>query len=192
MTRKRKMAPALAAAFALTFSAAVLADGHASPSAYIGLSAGMLSVPEADDDIEGTDTSLFSGGVYGGVRFSDRLGVEAGYLKSTKGDVGRSTGIDYDVNTWHVALIGRVPTSGDPTPFAKVGLHRWEVGVGLTSGSTVLRASNSGTDLMLGGGLEWEVGDSWTSRAEYMYLPYDENGTDGTAHAFLIGVSYSF
>ena len=192
MTRKREIALALAAAGALTLAVAAPAAGHELPSAYIGASAGILSIPEADDETEGTDTSLFSGGVYGGLHLSDRFGLEAGYLKSAKGDVGRNTGVDYDVSTWHVALVGRVHTSGDLTPFAKVGFHRWEVGVGVTFESTVVRASRSGADLMLGGGLEWAMGESWTCRAEYMYLPYDEDGSDGTAHAFLLGVSYSF
>lgn len=193
MTQRRKVAQALVAVGALSLctAGAALAGGHETPSAYIGVSAGMLSIPEADDVIEGTDTSLFAGGVYGGVHVSDRLGVEVGYLKSAKGDIG-GTSFDYDVSTLHAALVGRIPTGGDLTPFAKVGFHRWEVGVGVTSGGTTVRASESGIDLMLGGGLEWAAGGSWALRAEYLYLPYDEDGVDGTAHAFLLGVSRSF
>ena len=186
---KFPLASLLAAAAALAFAAGA---ARAEESAgYAGLSIGMVSVPTADDrGLTESDTSLAIGNIYVGVRLTEFLGVEAGYLKSTKGDLkssNRDFG-DYDVSTLHGALVGRIPFEGDIGPFAKVGLQRWRY-------HAERIGKFSGTDLMLGGGIDWAVGDSglWVLRAEYMYLPYNDRVIeDGELHAFLIGAHRRF
>ena len=183
---KFPLASLLVAAAALAFAAgAVRAEESAG---YAGLSIGMVSVPTADDIFTESDTSLAIGNIYVGVRLTEFLGLEAGYLKSTKGDLkssNRDFG-DYDVSTLHGALVGRIPFEGGIGPFAKVGLQRWRY-------HAERIGKFSGTDLMLGGGIDWAVGELWDLRLEYMYLPYkDETIEDGELHAFLIGAHRRF
>ena len=185
---KFPLASSLAAAAALAFVAGTArAEGSAG---YAGLSIGMVYVPTADDIFTESDTSLTTGNIYVGVRFTEFVGVEAGYLKSTKGDLKSSigdTGVDYDASTLHGALVGRIPSEGGIGPFAKVGLHRWKLL------HTEQDGKFSGTDLMLGAGIDWAVGEFWDLRVEYMYLPYDHEVIgDGELHAFLIGAHRRF
>ena len=75
------------------------------------------------------------------------------------------------------------------TPFAKIGLHRWKFhGIGQTGDVRF-----DGTDLMLGAGIDWTMGESWGLRVEYLYLPYDSDviGND-KMHAFLLGAHRRF
>ena len=184
---KFPLASLLVAAAALAFAAG--AARAEEPAGYAGLSIGMVSVPTADDIFTESDTSLAIGNIYVGVRLTEFLGVEAGYLKSTKGDLKSrigDTGVDYDVSTLHGALVGRIPFEGGIVPFAKVGLQRWRY-------DAEQIGKFSGTDLMLGGGIDWAVGELWDLRLEYMYLPYkDETIEDGELHAFLIGAHRRF
>ena len=183
---KFPLASLLVAAAALAFAAGA---ARAEESAgYAGLSIGMVSVPTADDIFTESDTSLAIGNIYVGRRLTEFLGVEAGYLKSTKGDLkssNRDFG-DYDVSMLHGALVGRIPFEGGIGPFAKVGLQRWRY-------HAERIGKFSGTDLMLGGGIDWAVGELWVLRAEYMYLPYNHRVIpDGELQAFLIGAHRRF
>lgn len=185
---------ALASLFAaLAFAAAGAAQAE-EPTGYAGLSIGMVSVPQADDIFTGSDTSLITGNIYLGGRLNEFIGVEAGYLKSSDGDIEDSAGDnlgDYDVNTLHGALVGWFPTEGGVTPFAKIGLHRWKLhGVFQTAGVAL---KSDGTDLMLGAGIDWTMGESWGLRVEYLYLPYDSDEFgDNKMHAFLLGAHRRF
>ena len=50
-----------------------------------------------------------------------------------------------------------------------------------------------GTDLMLGAGIDWTMGESWGLRVEYLYLPYDSDEFgDNKMHAFLLGAHRRF
>ena len=37
-----------------------------------------------------------------------------------------------------------------------------------------------------------EIADSWNVRAEYTYLPYDDNDIDGNVHGFFVGANLAF
>ena len=168
----------------------------ADPIGYVGAGLGLVSIPSADEaPLEGTDTSLFAGSIYGGVRLNEVVAVEVGYMKSANGDIkirNADTGVDYGVDTLYGAVVARIPTDGDLKPFAKLGMHRWDVDVFAESGGRRVSATVDGTDLLLGGGVDLELADSWTIRAEYMYLPYSEGEVDDKAHVFLVGVNRSF
>ena len=191
---KLPLASSLVAAVALAFAAGAARAEES--TGYAGLSLGMVSFPTADDRpmLAGTDTSLATGNIYLGGRFNEFLGIEAGYLKSAEGDVRNSAGDglgDYDVNTLYGALVGRIPTGGGITPFAKIGFHRWNIRGNVRVVGP--ERTFSGTDLMFGAGIDWMVGESWDVRVEYMHLPFDDAmvGKD-KLHAFLIGVHRRF
>ena len=94
------------------------------------------------------------------------------------------------MSTLHGALVGRIPTGGGITPFAKIGLHRWKLRGDVQVAG--LDRTFSGTDLILGAGIDWMVGESWDVRVEYMHLPYDDVIGEDKLHAFLIGVHRRF
>ena len=146
------LAASLAAAALLAFDAAAQSDDLAG---YVGVGFGTVATLDADDaPLTGTDTSLLTG-----------------YLKSSKGDIkvlNSDTGVDYDVSTIYGVIVGRVPTEGGISPFAKVGFHRWKIGVAVSSGGRSVSASQTGADLMLGAGVDWARNESWSLRAEYM------------------------
>ena len=168
----------------------------ADPTGYVGAGLGLVSIPSSDEaPLEGTDTSLFAGSIYGGVRLNEVVAIEVGYMKSANGDIKArnvDTGVDYGVSTLYGAVVAQIPTEGELTPFVKLGMHRWDLGVSVESGGVRSSASVDGTDLLFGGGVDFALADSWSIRAEYMYLPYRESGIDDKAHVFLVGVNRSF
>ena len=194
--RKVKVLYGVVTAVALAIGALPLRAEAADTAGYVGAGLGMVHIPTADDaPLGGTDTSLLAGSLYGGVRVNEFVAIEVGYMKSAKGDIKSrnvDTGVDYGVDTLYGAVVAHIPTDGDLTPFAKLGMHRWELDVAAQSGGTRVSVSDDGTDLLLGAGVDWALDDSWSVRAEYMYLPYDDGDDDGKAHAFLVGVNRTF
>lgn len=187
-------------AIGLALGALPLRAEAADPIGYVGAGLGLVNSPSADGTVDGTsfdgtDTSLFAGSIYGGARLNEVVAIEVGYMKSANGDVkigNVDTGRDYGVTTLYGAVVARIPTDGDLKPFAKLGMHRWDIDVSVESGGVRSSASVDGTDLLFGGGVDLELAESWTIRAEYMYLPYSEGVADGKAHTFLVGVNRSF
>ena len=194
--RKVKVPYGAVAAIGLVLGALPLRAQAADPAGYVGLGLGMISIPFADAaPRDGTDTSLLAGSLYGGLRFNEIFGIEVGYIKSAKGDIKRrnvDTGVGYGADALYGAVVAHVPTDGALTPFAKVGVHRWELDAVAQSGGVRASVSVDGTDLLLGGGVDWALDDSWSIRAEYVYLHYGEAGVDGKAHVFLVGLARTF
>ena len=198
--RKVKVLYGVVTAIGLALGALPLRAEAADPTGYVGAGLGLVSIPSADGTVDGTsfdgtDTSLFAGSIYGGARLNEVVAIEVGYMKSANGDVkigNVDTGLDYGVTTLYGAVVARIPTDGDLTPFAKLGMHRWDLDVSVESGGERISASIDGTDLLFGGGVDFALAESWSIRAEYMYLRYSETRADGKAHAFLVGVNRSF
>lgn len=199
--RKAKVLYGAVAAAGLALGALPLRAEAADPAGYIGAGLGMVNIPAADNPpVEGTDTSLVAGSIYGGARLNEVIAIEVGYMKSGKGDIkiqNVSTGIDYDVDAFYGAVVARIPTDGALTPFAKLGMHRYEIGIVAMSEGVRRSGSIDGTELLLGGGVDWALDESWSLRAEYMHLPYSVHlpagiNYDGKVHAFLVGVHRSF
>ena len=191
--RKVKVLYSVVTAIGLALGALPLRAEASDPIGYVGAGLGRVSIPSADGTVDGT--SLFAGSIYVGARLNEVVAIEVGYMKSANGDVkveNVDTGRDYSVTTLYGAVVARIPTDGDLTPFAKLGMHRWESEGSVETGGVRRSVSIDGTDLMFGGGVDFALADSWSIRAEYMYLPYSEGEEDGKAHAFLVGVNRSF
>ena len=196
--RKAKVLYGAVAAAGLALGALPLRAEAADPAGYIGAGLGMVNIPAADNPpVEGTDTSLVAGSIYGGVRLNEVIAIEVGYMKSAKGDIKIENvsvaGLNYDVDAFYGAVVARIPTDGALTPFAKLGMHRYEIGIAAMSGEV---RNIDGTELLLGGGVDWALDESWSLRAEYMHLPYSVHlprfNYDGKVHTFLVGVHRSF
>lgn len=161
----------------------------------------------------GCNDRALTGKVLFGYRLNSIVGVEIGFTKMGKVkysearpsqlpgamQVDVATANEFEVQySAGFSVIAYAPFFGSLAPFAKIGLHKWAMSgerrtsIGASSG-TLDRLEN-GTDLALGIGAEYRVGDQVSLRAEWERLSLDDRRwwEDDEIHNFSIGLLYRF
>ncbi len=159
-------APLLMAVTVLSFPA------EAQTAAYVGFGGG-----QADNEQYADKDGSYK--VFGGWRFASNAAVEASYI-----DLGRygSAGQDYDHYGVVAQFVGHLPLGpSGASAFAKAGLFYW-YGYSYQYGSYgyyYQSIKDTGTDLTLGAGLQFDIHRHWAVRAEWERF-YDVAGGDIT------------
>jgi hypothetical protein len=111
--------------------------------------------------------------VFGGYKINSEFGVEGGYH-----NFGSKNGVD----TSGVSLAGTAAYSiGEGYDIiGKAGLMNWK------SSASETQASNKGTNLLIGAGVNYKVDDHWGVRGEY-----EKVSGDLQADMYSIGATYS-
>lgn len=149
-----------ACAAALLVSATSRADDS---GFYLGAAVGEATQSNADFD--GSDTSFKW---LAGYSFSRYFAAEAGFVDSgTQKDTIGALDVKSSSDGTFVALLAKLPLGKVVAPYAKLGYVFYDVTDTVSNGSISAFESNSGDDLMFGGGLEFRIGDSVRLRAEY-------------------------
>ena len=197
----------------IIFLAAVLGSSPvfaADTKGYVGLSYGKLDADTGVTNVTGTaihDQQDEGYKVFGGYRINDYISIEGHYaagfdditLKGNTGDRFTSEGITYvflvdDVTlTWETTSLGLsgvfvCPVTEIIQPFAKVGIHRWEQDVSLSSPIEAANFSEDGVDLFYGLGLSVSIIDNLSVRMEFELFDVGDSDADYLSW----GVAYSF
>ncbi len=161
------------------------------------------SVGQSETDIISgtTGTAKFDDGdtgfkIFGGFEINEIFSVEGQYANfgeaSLKGNNGDTFTDDdgvwtinvnnfratYEGTSYGLSVIGKVPIPGFVKPFGRVGFHIWDVDVSASSPLGKGTASEDGTDIFFGGGIEATVFDDWLIRAEYERYDFDGDDVD--------------
>jgi len=163
---------------------------------YVGAALGRTSFSAKGLNLPktGSDESAQASKVYGGYRFSDKLGVEAGYVRL--GSLSETLTVGANPVTQHasarslyVAATSRLPLSTDFALTGKAGIS-----FGKASGTNMLPASadmsGSKRSLMWGVGAEYNINQSVALTADFDH--FGQVSDKVRANLFSVGARYKF
>lgn len=177
---------------------------------YVGAELGLgksAILCDSGPHVYGCNDTALTGGGFIGYRSDGVIGAEIGFRKmgpvsigstAMLGNVRGSTSNEFELRySAGLSVIAYVPFFDEFAPFARIGLHTWAVSreetttIGLASGTT--RQHESGTNLLVGAGAQYRVGERVYIRAEWERLRLDyEQWRDDEIDIFLVGVLYRF
>lgn len=154
---------------------ALLAGTHAGAQSqdkgfYAGASLGITSL---DVDTKGlpvsVDDSTTGAKIYGGYQFTRNWGAEIGVVNFGDIKFGSPVSGSLKFNAFTVAGVGTMPLDTRWSAFGKAGLYNWKT-KGTASSPGVLITGDSGTDLMLGGGVLYNIDKTFAVQGEFEYF----------------------
>lgn len=151
-----------------------------------------LGVACSEDD---SDTALK---LFAGYEINPNVGIEFAYIDLGQAKLDAFDGIDslnieWETSGLNVAVVGALPVSNQFTVTGKVGLFRWDVDADV--GGTLITESDSesGTDLMFGLGLKYDVTNNVSVRAEWeRFTDVGDDNTTGQSDVDFLSVGILF
>ena len=167
---------------ALVGAAALVALSVQAEGLYVGGSLGTTRYKGSDIGGLDTDRSSTGGKVYGGYEITPNVAVELGYA-----DVGKASSAAGDVKGHGVFVdaVGKVPLTGNLSALGRIGAFN-----GRSSSS--LNGSDSGTDVKVGLGLQYDLNKQAGIRGEWERYRFKAFGTTADADMYTIGLNYRF
>jgi OmpA-OmpF porin, OOP family len=179
--RPHKQLAAMAAAAVIGISGAFTVQAQDSFGGYIGGSVGKTDVDAGDLD------SATGIRIYGGYMFTPMYGVEVGYIDAGEFDgKGAFSNTSVEASGAYVSGVAVYPASDRVDVFGKLGFFHYESDAQV-GGNTV--ASDDGTELMFGLGLDYSITPMVKIGAEYNRVADVE---DVDVDAFWFNVRYDF
>jgi hypothetical protein len=177
----------LAAAFMVT-SALPLA-AHADTGAYVGASIGNARLDDNFDGF-GIDSDANAYRLFGGIQFSDALGIEAGYLNF--GDFSETVDLggllsrtDITGDGWTLGATLALPLSENLSLFGKGGVFFWDADISVDGFSIDTPGDDNP---YYGGGLKLELGEHLSLTGDWTIYEFDILETD----VISLGFNYRF
>src|SRR5262245_52340830 len=116
-------------------------------------------------DFEGNDTSFR---LFGGWSFNKYFAVEGGYVDGgTQSDTLGLLDVDLSSEGLFVEGLAKWPIGSFFAPYAKFGYVFYDSTTKLSAGGQSISESDSDSDFIYGGGLEFKLGGNFRLRAEY-------------------------
>ena len=137
-------------------------------------------------DFEGKDTSFK---LFGGWSFNKYFAVEGGYVNGgTQSDSLGGVDLDISNDGFFAEGLAKWPLGSVVAPYAKFGYVFYESTAKLSSGSQSVSESESDSDFIYGGGLEFKLGDNLRLRAEYEEVNLPDSAFDN----YTLAVTWQF
>lgn len=165
-----------------------------------------VAVASSSSGEDDSDTALKA---FLGYRFNRNLALEGALIdlgdfqaraSATDAAFGDTLSVTNDVDFFAFSLagLGHLPIGRTVSVYGKVGLFVWDMD--LTErvrlpgfASSIGRASDDGTDLFYGAGVEWDLGGQFALRAEWeRYNDVGEGSIAGETDLDVIGISAVF
>jgi OmpA-OmpF porin, OOP family len=207
LQRIRIMKKIISALALASLSASAFAAGPANNQNpyYVGISVGQAKTDTGIENLRGNislDESDTGYKIFGGVKLNPIFSAEVQYANlgtaSLRGNTGSqftvegdtfqftSNGqIDVETQSFGVAAVAGFDLNSAIRPYAKLGVHYWDAKFSGSAGGT---ASENGTDLFYGAGVEFSINKNLAARVEAEN--YNLDGSD--ARLISVGVSYKF
>jgi OOP family OmpA-OmpF porin len=132
-------------------------------------------------DIDTEDDMAFK--IFGGYQINRNFAVEFGYGSLFDKAI---SGVNVEITAWELVGVGSFPLGNNLSVFGKLGFAMWDATV--SSGIPGFSASDDGTDLTFGVGLQYDFNRNFALRGQWQR--YDV--ADEDADLFSIGVIYRF
>ncbi|MBJ6610000.1 MAG: outer membrane beta-barrel protein [Candidatus Thiothrix moscowensis] len=159
------------------------------PDNYLGGSIGQSSADGFCDALQNCEDTDQSWKLFGGVRVNETFVVEGGYINF--GDhKGQDAGTDVSRSTTAAMLAGvaGIPVNEEIELFGKAGIARWSQERTDASG----KSDSKGTNLMMGAGANYDLGDNMGIRAEWeRFKDIGDASSKGDVDLLSVGVTFS-
>lgn len=131
---------------------------------YLGASIGSTTTDGFCSDLSACENSDKSWKVFAGVRMNENIVVEGGYVDfGTQSGTDASGNVSQQATAFTAAGVAGIPVSEQIEVFGKAGMARWTVEKTDSTGA----AENTGTDVLVGVGANYNLGDNMGVRAEW-------------------------
>jgi OOP family OmpA-OmpF porin len=161
-------------AAAMSMSAGAMAQQQAATGWYVGADFLNTDIDGIDDD----NGFRFLGGYQINRTFAAELGYSNLFDK-------RVSGVNVEVTAWELVGLARMPLATNFSVFGKLGFAMWDAEV--STGIPGLSASDDGTDLTFGVGLQYDLNRNFGIRGQWQRYDVSED-----ADVLSIGVVYRF
>ena len=171
----------------------------AEPQVYVSPEIGIIS--HSSDWCSSCDTTSFGFGISGGINITDNLGIEVGYLRTSRNlesvsdlpvpNVGPVSGsLDETLSTFKVGGKVRIDVSDEVNLVGRLGFHKWDlewdIDVTGNGGSAISGSVDviDGMNPYFGGGIQLQASDNIHIEAAITRYVLDEELFDESATAF--------
>lgn len=167
---------------ALVGAAALAALSVHAEGPYVGGSLGTTRYKGSDIGGLATDRSSSGGKLYGGYEITPNVAVELGYA-----DVGKASSAAAEIkgHGLYVDAVGKVPLTESLSALGRIGAFNGHAKDNLGN-------SDSGTDLKVGLGLQYDLNKQAGIRGEWERYRFKAFGEKADADMYSIGVNYKF
>lgn len=159
------------------------------PRNYVGISMGQ-SRSDGCDGLLACDDQATSWKIYSGVRITDGIMLEAGYvdLGETQGQDNQGT-LSSETKGYTVAGVVELPVMDQLSVLGKAGIFRRKNTYSTSTGT----GHNDGNSTLLGLGAHYKMSENLGLRAEWEHYANATrmNGTDSDINQLSIGISFS-
>jgi OOP family OmpA-OmpF porin len=189
----------------LSFSAVAAGPSNNQTPYYVGISVGQAKTDTGIENLRGNvslDESDTGYKIFGGVKLNPIFSAEVQYANLGQASLSGTTGsqfsiegdsfvftsngrLDIETQSFGLAAVAGFDINSAIRPYAKLGVHYWDAQF---SGSTGGSASEHGTDLFYGAGVEFSINKNLAARLEAEN--YNLDGSD--ARLISVGLSYKF
>ncbi|OQX12384.1 MAG: hypothetical protein BWK73_15135 [Thiothrix lacustris] len=152
-------------------------NSNAKAPNYLGASIGTTTTDGFCDGLNACENGDKSWKGFAGVRMNDNIVLEAGYVDFGKQSGTATTGnVSQQASAFTTAAVAGIPMNDHIELFGKAGIARWTLEQSDSSGTV----ENTGTDVLVGVGADYNLGDNMGVRAEWERF---KDVGDAAAHA---------
>lgn len=164
-------------------------DNSGKAENYLGGSIGQSSADGFCKSLQNCETGDKSWKLFAGIRLNDNIVLEGGYVNFGN-QTGQNSGNDISqkASAFTTAAVAGFPMNEQIELFGKAGIARWsqeymEAGV---------KSDSSGTDVLVGAGANYDLGENMGIRAEWERFKDVGNATNkGDVDLLSVGVTFS-
>lgn len=142
---------------------------------YVGAGAGIYTLSLDDDEFDDFDDNAAFGRLFGGVRITDNLALEADYQKlaKTKDELFGSN-VELDATAWSVSLRPILPITDFVDLYGRLGWTWYDVEAKASALGTSFSVEDSDDDFTWGAGVDIHLGQSLSLRADFSRIEIED------------------
>lgn len=166
------MSKPLIATLALATAAGALTAAQPAAAAdlgpYLGAGVGIYTLSLDDDEFDDFDDNAAFGRLFGGVRISDNLAIEADYQKlaETKDDL-LGAEVKVDASAWTLSVRPILPVTDFIDLYGRLGWTWYDVNAKASGFGSSFSIEDSDSDFTWGGGIDINLGQSLSLRGDF-------------------------
>ncbi|MEQ8485620.1 MAG: porin family protein [Pseudomonadales bacterium] len=173
------MSRPLASTLALAAVAGALSAAQPAAAAdlgpYLGAGVGIYTLSLDDDEFDDFDDNAAFGRLFGGMRLTDHLAIEADYQKlaETKDDL-LGAEVEVDASAWTLSIRPILPVTDFIDLYGRLGWTWYDVNAKASGFGSSFRVEDSGSDFTWGGGIDVNLSQSLSLRGDFSRIEIED------------------